>query len=125
MLLFATNSKAVSAIALDCSYGMTLFSAIGTVYTCHARVLFDGNENVTSVYGTHETGKGHDDVKALSIVSQNLSFVPTNIESFFGNIIVFDLYLNVITSLSNRHLIPFPSLQYLSLSSLIATFSLE
>lgn len=115
MLLFASNLKTTSAIAVICSYKMHSFNIVGSVYTCDARVNFDGNENVTTVSGNHQSGKGDNNVMGIRLVSLNLPFVPTNINNFFPNLIVLDLFTNIITSISKRHLMPFPSLQYLSL----------
>lgn len=116
-MLFATNFKTIKGIALDCTYGMAEFAQVGSVYACTARVLFDGivTENVTAVFGIHQTGKGHEDVHGLYGELQNLDFVPGNIESFFSNIIAINLRHNSITAVFNRHLSPFPNLQHLSL----------
>ncbi|XP_037047386.1 uncharacterized protein LOC119082112 isoform X2 [Bradysia coprophila] len=103
-------------IALDCVFRSHSFSVIGSRYACDARVLFDANENVTTVYGLHEAGKGHEDVHGIVIQSQSLEFVPTNIESFFPNVIAISLGDNHITSIQNRHLAPFPNLEYLWLA---------
>ncbi|KAG4072729.1 hypothetical protein HA402_001841 [Bradysia odoriphaga] len=115
-LLLVTKCHGIS---LDCEFrSNSSFPAIGIRYSCIGRVLFDGNENdenVTRVYGLHEAGKGHEDVHAIVIQSQNLEFVPTNIESFFPNIIAINLIGNLITSIQNRHLAPFPNLTNLSL----------
>ncbi|XP_037047385.1 uncharacterized protein LOC119082112 isoform X1 [Bradysia coprophila] len=100
-------------IALDCVFRSYSFALIGSRYVCVARVLFDANENVTTVYGLHETGKGHEDVHGIVMTSQNLEFVPTNIESFFPNVIAISLWDNHITSIQNRHLAPFPNFEYL------------
>lgn len=111
------NCKTIEGIALNCLFEMKLFERIDSVYTCVGTVLDDGsgNENVSAVYGTHETGKRHEDVYGIALRQQNLEFVPTNIEQFFPNIVAIDLYNNSITSISNRHLAPFPNLQYLTL----------
>lgn len=94
---------------------MKQFNQVGTVYTCTARVLFDGNQNVTSVYGSHQSGKGNGNVQGLTLSSQDLPFVPTNIQSFFANVLALDLDTNVISSINNKHLKQFPNLQLFSI----------
>lgn len=81
-MLLVTICATADGIALDCSFEITTFPVIGSFYTCTGRVLHDGNENVTFVYGIQETGKGHEDVRALRLRNQSLQFFLTNIESF-------------------------------------------
>lgn len=116
VFLFATY-KSTSTIAVDCLFHMETFSTIGSVYTCEARILFDENEKVTWVYGTHQIGKGHGDVNAFYATPQNLHFFPTNIENFFPNVVVLYFRANSISYVSNGHLTPFRNLQYLSLQA--------
>lgn len=115
MLLFASNCKISRAMALDCTFGDSSFGLIGSRYACSARVLFDGNEKISAVYGLHQSGREDDDVQGLRIESQNIPFLPTNIETFFPNIRALGFYNNSISSVSNNHLIPFLNLEYLSL----------
>jgi len=114
-VLFVTNFATIDGIALDCTYGSLSFGSTGSIYTCTARALSDGNENVTTVYGIHLTGKGYDDVHGFYVESQNLEFFPTNIENFFPNLIAINFHNNSITGINNRHLIPFPNMQYIGL----------
>ncbi len=68
-LVTNNNCKPISAITFKCSYRMRSFISMGDLYTCDAKVLLDGNEKVTAVSGTHETGKGNVDVQGLSLSS--------------------------------------------------------
>lgn len=110
-LLLFSQCVTISAISLDCT-----FAYLANVYACQGRVLFDGNEQVVMVFGTHQTGMGHNDVRALSLMSQNLTFFPTNIEAFFPNTIAIYLNDNAIPNVNNSHLIPLQSLQTLGLA---------
>ncbi|XP_037040529.1 uncharacterized protein LOC119077420 [Bradysia coprophila] len=115
-ILLVTNYKTVDGIALDCSYGTISWYSIGSVYTCTARLLFDNVDGaVTAIFGSHQTGKGHEDVGGIILQSQNLSVFPTNIEYFFPNMIAISLYNNSIPAVNNEHLAPFPYLQLLEL----------
>lgn len=115
LLLVISNFKTIEGFAVDCLYETRSFDRVGSIYTCGGTVLADGSvdENLTRVYGLHETGKQHEDVQAIAIRDQNLQFAPTNVEQFFPNIIVIDLRDNNITTISNRHLLPFPNLKSL------------
>ncbi|XP_037047437.1 uncharacterized protein LOC119082142 [Bradysia coprophila] len=117
-VLLVTNYKTVDGIALDCSYGMVTFTTDLSVYACTARVLFDNVDgSVTAIFGSHQTGKGHEDVGGIILESQNLSVFPTNIEYFFPNMIGISLYNNSIPAVNNEHLAPFPYLQFLGLAT--------
>lgn len=109
--------KLSCAISLSCTFGMGTYDLIGSIYRCDASVLTDGvsNDNVTAVYGAHQTGKSHTNVLGLKIYNRNLQYVPINVEKFFPNIKVLYFESNSISHISNRHLIPFPNLEYLSL----------
>lgn len=111
VLLFS-QCTTISAISLDCTFGILV-----NRYACQARVLFDGNEKVSTVFGAHQTGMGHDDVLVLSLMSQNLPFFPTNIEAFFPNTVTIYLNDNTISNVNNSHLIPLQSLQTLGLAN--------
>lgn len=87
---------------------------IGDRYTCEARVLMNENENVTTIYGAHQSGKGNIDVQGIQIFGQNLSFFPTNMDAFFPNLVAIYLSNNSISTVSNSHLIPFTNLQILT-----------
>ncbi|XP_037047434.1 uncharacterized protein LOC119082141 isoform X2 [Bradysia coprophila] len=117
-VLLVTNYKTVDGIALDCSYGIISWDTVGSVYTCTARVLFDNVDgSVTAIFGSHQTGKGHEDVGGIILEGQDLSVFPTNIEYFFPNMIGISLYNNSIPAVNNEHLAPFPYLQFLGLTT--------
>ncbi len=117
VLSLAMNYKVTNAIALYCSF-QTIFTDIGNFYDCTATILIETGdiEEVTTIYGTHETGKENEDVTSLTITSQNMGFFPKNIDEFFPNILSIELYNNSISSVSNAHLIQFPHLWYVGLS---------
>ncbi|XP_037036041.1 leucine-rich repeat neuronal protein 1-like [Bradysia coprophila] len=113
VLTFAINCKIINAIALHCR-----FETVQDIYICSATTLIETqtNQDVTGVFGAHQSGKGNADVHALTVFSQNLQFFPTNIEGFFPNLEFINFYNNSIPSVSNRNLTPFPNLWYLGLT---------
>lgn len=115
MVLFATNIQILNAVVFNCTFEMYTHSYIGTVYHCAAQILLDGqNDTLAAVYGTHQSDKGHIDVKQLFAQYQGLQFFPRNIESFFPNLIAIRFAANQISHISNEHLVPFPNLVWLS-----------
>lgn len=92
-------------------------SGDNSIYYCDGNLISDGEnkQNVTEVYGNHETGKDNSDILALVIIGRNIEYFPTNIESFFPNIKVLDFSYNFISDISNHHLAPFPHLEILNL----------
>lgn len=117
IVLLSVNCKISSGLGLNCTYGIGTYDVIGNIYRCDAKLLFDGQsiDNVTAVYGSHQSGKGYSDVLGLKIENQRMEFVPTNIKAFFPNIKVLMFQNNAISSISNSYLMTFPNLEYLSL----------
>jgi Leucine-rich repeat (LRR) protein len=103
------------ALELNCTYTARTYDFIGNVYECEASISAGNIDKLTSVYGTHQTGKTHANVAALRIINQNLQYFPVNVEAFFPNLRVFQLYGNSISVVKNTHLAPFPNLVYLNL----------
>lgn len=96
---------------------MQWYDFVGSSYECVASLTFDTEnvDKVTSVVGTHLSGKYHSDISALRIINQNLAYFPVNIEAYFPNLKIMQLYGNSITEVKNSHLAPFPNLVYLNL----------
>lgn len=91
---------------------------MGVFYACTAILLIEaGNiEQISAVYGAHETGKVNGDVTQLEILSQNMEFFPTNLYEFFPNIASIEFGNNSISSVRNDHLNSLPNLWYLGLA---------
>lgn len=116
--VFLTISFEVcSGLGFNCTFGMRWFDFVGTVYECDGSLLFDAEntDKVTSVNGTHQTGRIHSDVLALRMNHRNMEFFPVNIEAFFPNLKAITFYGNSIYEVKNAHLAPFPNLVYLNL----------
>lgn len=115
ILTFAMNYKDTAAISLYCRFEMV--HPMG-IYSCSATVLIEtqNRQDVTAIFGTHETGKGNEDVTGLTINSQHLAFFPTKIEEFLPNIEAISFHNNSIRSVNNENLSPFTNLWHLDLS---------
>lgn len=88
------------------------------IYACSGTALTETRiEEVTQIFGAHQSGKLNGDVLGLTILEQNIGFFPRNIEAFFPNIAVIDFSNNSISSISNQNLITFPNLRHLGVSN--------
>lgn len=117
-VLFVSVWKISNGITINCTFGETVYyQPIGRTYRCEAKLLSDGRdvEVLTSVYGIHGSGKSNADVRGIVINCQNLTFIPRNIELYFPNIRVLEFDTNLISNITNDHLIPFPTLERLNL----------
>lgn len=98
------------AVTFTCRYSIGQPRAIiGSVYECNPIVAASGTvlENVT---GTHLENKTNADVEFLYIVQQNLTYVPSNIETFFPNLKGIQYYISNLQQISANDLKPFPQL---------------
>lgn len=115
-ILLCINFNMCKALGFNCLFSMVYYVHVGEVYSCGATLLHDENiETVTSVFGAHQSGKGHTDVVGIQIYRQDLEFFPLNMEAFFPNIKAIAYISNSIFSINNTHLAPFPNLEYFSL----------
>lgn len=117
-LILVIHSCICRALDFNCNFTIKWYDFVGNnVYECSASLPLDTKNiaEVRSVSGTHLSGKTNLDVVALRINNQNLELFPINIEEFFPNLKVLQLYGNSISEVKNTHLTPFPNLVYLNL----------
>ncbi|KAJ6649455.1 Protein slit [Pseudolycoriella hygida] len=113
-VLLVARCTITEGMEVACSFVMDSFASTGSIYFCRGTVVGDiSNENVTAVNGTHAPGKGNKDVLGINLTSQRLEVFPTNMETFFPNLIAIFFFNNNITTVSRRHLAPFPRLNML------------
>jgi hypothetical protein len=83
--LFGMNE----GVVITCNFDFMIWSSgIGTVYTCSLHSVENtGNlQIIEEVYGTHLSEKSNADVLGVYEYSQKLSYIPTNLASFFPNL---------------------------------------
>lgn len=86
---------------------------VGQVYQCSASVVHLGTGTLLDgVRGSHLDGKNSADVDHLSLISQNLNFIPKDIEEHFPNLKAISWYNSNLQTLSADDLKPFPELQF-------------
>jgi Leucine-rich repeat (LRR) protein len=115
LALFAFEHS--EALFFDCTYSTTSYSYAGSVYECDAKVLvFNSADTVERVTQHHASGKSNDDVTSLLMDTRNLPKFPKNIEKFFPNLKVFEIFKSGLTKISSDDLMQFPNLVVLRLS---------
>lgn len=116
-ILFAVQC-ASATVNFACTYSMNNWIIIGNVYNCNPRVTLSGQtRNVVRVSGSHQSGKRNQDVKALDIFNQAITFFPENINSFFPNLELINFNTCPIRSFTKDDLKPFPNLKVLAMVS--------
>jgi Leucine rich repeat len=113
-LLIALSMNYSHSVILECSYsdrGWVTYPT--TVYSCFARVLTLGNDSkrVEGVTQNHLPGRSNNDVQAIAFYNQSMSFIPQNIEKYFGNIKIFHVKYTTLKTVSKEDLKPFPQLE--------------
>lgn len=101
------------AVTFTCRYKIGQPRAIiGAVYECNPIVVASasGTTVLENVTGTHLEKKTNADVEFLYIVSQNLTYVPSDIETFFPNLKGIQYYISNLEHISANDLKPFPQL---------------
>lgn len=119
VLLLVINHKLSTAIEINCTFKDFYYDEVGgDLYYCRVDVVVFDEQNrdeITTVSGNHAIAKGNHDVEGLQIVNKKLKTFPTNIQDFFPNIK--HLPVNLISNITNSHLISLPKLQYLDFYS--------
>lgn len=113
ILIFLTSIITLSqSVTFTCRYSIGNPRAIiGSVYECNPIVVHTTSGTVLeNVTGTHLENKTNADVEFLYIVSQNLTYVPSNIEKFFPNLKGIHYYVSNLGQISASDLKPFPQL---------------
>jgi hypothetical protein len=105
LVVIAGFATVVTGFTVNCNFGMDGYTGIGSVYECYTTTIAESsNHTVTGVTGTHATGKTNEDVKAVYIVGNGLSFVPRGLTSFFPNLIGYYLYYTTFDALNGDEL---------------------
>jgi hypothetical protein len=116
VLLIAASSN---AIQLNCNYIDHSWPTSGTIYTCFATVGDTGNRNrsaVTGVSQNHLSGRTNVHVQGIALNDNNLHAMPSNIETFFGNLRAMQI-ITKLKALTSDDLKPFPRLEVVGFQS--------
>jgi outer membrane murein-binding lipoprotein Lpp len=110
--------SASSALTINCTFGTESSSDpyLPVTYACSSSKIagIEESENITAIYGTHQSGKTNDDVLYLELSDiANLKFVPRGIERFFPNLFALNFAYNNITNLRGDELQPLQNLSWI------------
>ncbi|XP_070508767.1 uncharacterized protein [Chironomus tepperi] len=76
----------------------------------------DDARKVTNVSGIHDQHKSNEHVKSFGIGNRIVHFMPKELDKFFTNLIVLDVYATGLQEIVKDDLKPFKDLKYLSLT---------
>jgi hypothetical protein len=103
--VIAGFSTVVTGFTVNCLFGTESFTSIGSVYRCWVPNIAESTSHtVTNVTGTHSAGKTNEDVKAVYIIGNGLSFVPRGLTSFFPNLIGYYMHYTTFDALNGDEL---------------------
>lgn len=109
-----------TSINVDCIYYTNSWTYLDNIYWCFVTNDFTiksrDTSMITSVSGTHSTGKDNDDIRGLSIVSKIVNFFPKGIEIFFKNIQILHIYSSNLQEITQSDISVFPKLIFLHLT---------
>jgi hypothetical protein len=107
LVLFVSFGQSV---ILKCDFHMSTWDYVGAVYECSSRTENTGNSTIIKeVRGTHSNGKVNEDVESFRENGNSLTFIPTNLASFFPNLKVIFITAPLL-QLSSSDLKSFPNL---------------
>jgi len=109
------------SVDIDCNCSDSLYSIVGTLYTCFVQkdLNIDSYENalVSSVTGSHKSGKTNDDVIGFQNNDKKFYFFPRNLENHLKNLKAIWLSNANIKEISQTDLKPYPQLEFFGLPS--------
>lgn len=117
MAIFLVFIATAHGFTINCVYeDLNWGGILPSEYTCTGTVsASDNNTSVLTVTGTHLTGRTNADVRGFSIYnSQITNRLPSNINSFFPNIVAVDWVFGTLSTINSEDLRQFPNLIMLS-----------
>lgn len=122
-VIFLAFFSPSTALTINCTFTMRYYSQpndsyiyLPNSYACISYRIagIEDSENITAIYGNHQSGKTNDDVLLLEIYSvPNLKFVPRGIEQFFPNIFAFNFMDCDISELRGDELQPLHNISWI------------
>lgn len=113
LIIFYIGITLGCGLTFNCAFQYVTWNSIARVYRCSARVIqTDGPLQIT---GQHLQGRSDQDVEVFLVSFQELPQIPEGIESFFPNLIGFQIYMSRLRTVS-KHVLKYPSLRTLRLS---------
>lgn len=117
-MLFLAVAVPSHSVVIRCNFGDLVWSKVGSKYTCSVRSVQNPEiQEVTEIVGNHLKGRSDLNVEAFtSSGKNNFPNFPRNLEKFFPNLLVIQIWSGKLTSITAADLSPWPNLAFLSLS---------
>lgn len=110
-LVFVSLFSLTYSVVFECTFKIEDLQMMPSCYTFTATVMNASTYSVLQgIKGQHLTNKGNSDVKGLTIIEQDLSHFPKNLEKYFANLIFLYFGKTKLTTISAEDLKPFPNL---------------
>lgn len=106
-------------LRMNCRFEVAGFEEfVGELYTCNVGSIHVEEPNMTleRVDGAHMEGKSSDDVKAISVDSQVLKFIPNGLGETFKNLEALHIQKSELTVIAKEDLQQFPNLKSLAVN---------
>lgn len=113
VIAFAIFASFASGKILECNYSVVTWPLVGSIYSCRARIIDNGNTNsIDEIRGNHLAGLTNANVEGFFLTEQNLGGVPRNLATFFQNLRAVDFSNAQISALATVDLSPIVKLAF-------------
>ncbi|KAL7012093.1 hypothetical protein ACKWTF_014625 [Chironomus riparius] len=117
LLLFCiigVNLELSASTSIECSYKTHNWSIVKNAYFCsinnNLSITTRESATITSISGTHQSGKTNSDVDGFAVYSKTINYFPRGLETFFKNIKIIDISHCNLTEIHQEDLKLFPKL---------------
>ncbi|CAG9810614.1 unnamed protein product [Chironomus riparius] len=110
-----------ASTSIECEYGTENWKILKNVYFCYVNnnpsITTRESAAITSISGTHQSGKTNSDVGGFAVYSKTINYFPRGLETFFKNIKAIQIDNCNLKEVHQEDLKPFPKLIELHLTS--------
>ncbi|KAL7012044.1 hypothetical protein ACKWTF_014595 [Chironomus riparius] len=117
LLLFCVigvNLELSASTSIECSYKTRDWNIVQNVYHCSVNknpsITTQESAAITSISGTHQSGKTNSDVGGFYAYSRTINYFPRGLETFYDNIKIIQIYDCNLKEVHQEDLKPFPNL---------------
>jgi hypothetical protein len=110
-LMIFISVKSTVGLTIECTFRMESWPEINSVYTCYTKTVTNvGVNSITSLTGTHLSGKKNVNVEAVHFDANSMSSFPANLNSYFPNLKLIKMSGLRLTTVSANDFKNFPNL---------------
>ncbi|CAG9810640.1 unnamed protein product [Chironomus riparius] len=103
-----------ASTSIECKYGTGDWSIVKNAYYCYVNnnpsITTRESATITSISGTHQSGKTNSDVVGFYVYSKTINYFPRCLETFFKNIKAIQIDNCNLKEVHQEDLKPFPNL---------------